>query len=79
MKSNPPVDVAILRALHLQDQDATIRPHGHSGFSSTLKLTTTTKNGQQMSYFVKTGTGEDAEQMFKAREAYVACLGTPST
>ncbi|KAG6003895.1 hypothetical protein E4U43_000834 [Claviceps pusilla] len=65
MKPNPLVDVAILRALHLQDQDATIRPHGHSGFSSTFKLITRTKNGQQMSYFVKTGTGEDAEQMFK--------------
>ncbi|KAG6009800.1 hypothetical protein E4U21_001230 [Claviceps maximensis] len=59
-----PVDVAILRALHLQDQNAVISAHGHSGFSSTFKLTTT-KNGRPMHYFIKIGTGKAAEMMFK--------------
>ncbi|KAG5974828.1 hypothetical protein E4U55_008041 [Claviceps digitariae] len=65
----PPVDVAILKALHLQDQDATISSHGHSGFSSTFKLTTRTENGRPKSYFVKTGSGEEAEQMFRGEHA----------
>ncbi|KAG6041094.1 hypothetical protein E4U41_006032 [Claviceps citrina] len=61
----PRVDVEILRALRLQDQEATIRPHGRSHFASTFKLTTTDRNGQSKSYFVKTGTGEKAESMFR--------------
>lgn len=60
----PNVDVEILKALGLQDEEAQISSHGGSGFSSTLKLTAT-KNGQPITYFVKTGAGENAELMFK--------------
>ncbi|KAG5917637.1 hypothetical protein E4U42_007170 [Claviceps africana] len=62
------VDVAILRALHLQDQDATMSSHGHSGFASTFRLTAM-KDGQTMQYFVKTGSGKGAERMFIGEHA----------
>ncbi|GAB0136253.1 hypothetical protein EsDP_00004562 [Epichloe bromicola] len=64
----PNVDVEILKALGLQDEEAQISSHGGSGFSSTFKLTAT-KNGQPINYFVKTGAGKNAELMFKGEHA----------
>lgn len=58
------VDSAILQALELDAQDAKQASHGGSGFSSTFKLTGV-KDGKDVSYFVKTGTGPDAETMFR--------------
>ena len=60
----PVVDPAILEALGLDVAHTTIASHGGSGFASTFKLSTTV-DGQQRHYFVKTGTGKDAELMFR--------------
>lgn len=63
-----PVDPAILAAVGLDAKDARQASHGGSGFSSTFKLTGA-KDGREVSYFVKTGTGEDAEVMFRGEHA----------
>ncbi|CAN8103949.1 unnamed protein product [Discula destructiva] len=62
------VDSAILKALGLDAQNTKQTSHGGSGFSSTFKLTCT-KDGKQVAYFVKTGTGKDAEVMFRGEHA----------
>ena len=38
---------------------------GGSGFASTFKLTTTDAEGNEKDFFVKTGSGQDAEVMFR--------------
>ncbi|KAI0137389.1 fructosamine kinase [Xylariales sp. AK1849] len=60
----PNVDSAILQALGLDPAVTQIASHGGSGFASTFKLSSKV-NGQDMNYFVKTGTGADSEIMFK--------------
>ena len=62
MASN--VDLAILEALGLDASRTKITSHGGSGFSSTFKLTAT-RDGQEVNYFVKTGSGRNAEVMFQ--------------
>lgn len=62
------VDSAILQALGLDAEDAKQASHGGSGFSSTFKLTGV-KGGNNVSYFVKTGTGPPADTMFKGEHA----------
>lgn len=58
------VDKAILEALGLDASNTTLSSHGSSGFSSTYELSTT-YNTQPQTYFVKIGSGPDAERMFK--------------
>ncbi len=60
----PAVDGAILEALGLDAKDTKMSAHGGSGFSSTFKLSTTV-DGQAKHYFIKTGSGADAETMFQ--------------
>lgn len=60
----PSIDSAILTALNLDQNHTTISSAGGSGFSSTFKLSTT-KDGQPLDYFVKTGSGEGARIMFQ--------------
>lgn len=62
----PTVDTAILDALGLEPANTKMVTHGGSGFSSTFKLSSI-KDGQDMNYFVKTGTGKDAEVMFQGK------------
>lgn len=62
------VDPAILEALGLDAQNTTQTTHGGAGFSSTFKVAST-KDGEQVNYFVKTGTGKDADIMFKGEHA----------
>ncbi|KAI8634099.1 fructosamine kinase [Xylariaceae sp. FL1651] len=62
MNSN--VDSAIIEALCLDPSTTRIASHGGSGFASTFKLSSTI-DGKEVSYFVKTGSGADAELMFK--------------
>lgn len=62
----PTVDTAILDALGLEPANTKMVNHGGSGFSSTFKLSSI-KDGQEMNYFVKTGTGKDAEVMFQGQ------------
>jgi protein-ribulosamine 3-kinase len=62
MVRNP--DPAILRALALDPDASQIAAHGGSGFASTFKLTSVV-DGEAVTYFVKTGSGADAELMFR--------------
>ncbi|KAJ9130158.1 Fructosamine kinase [Pleurostoma richardsiae] len=64
----PSVDPAILEALGLDPSSAKIASHGGSGFSSTFKLSGTA-GGEEKNYFVKTGSGKDAEVMFTGEHA----------
>jgi protein-ribulosamine 3-kinase len=56
------LDPAIVKALSLP-ATAKIVSHGGSGFASTFKITSTS-NGEEKLYFVKTGTGSGAKAMF---------------
>jgi protein-ribulosamine 3-kinase len=58
------VDPAIAEALGLDPATARMTSHGGSGFSSTFRLDGKV-DGKGVCYFVKTGTGEDAEVMFR--------------
>lgn len=58
------IDPAIVEVLGLDPSTARLTSHGGSGFASTFKLTSTV-NGKEVNYFVKTGTGPDAALMFK--------------
>ncbi|SPQ20617.1 5abdc0d3-5e2a-4e37-8ab9-dfa23d91c169 [Thermothielavioides terrestris] len=69
----PNVDPAILEALGLEATSSKLVSHGGSSFSSTLKLVAT-KNGEELTYFVKTGTGPDAEIMFRGEHASLNAL-----
>lgn len=60
----PAVDPAIINALGLDPAVTEMTSHGGSGFSSTFKLKTVV-DGEEKNYFVKTGSGPDAEVMFR--------------
>lgn len=60
------VDSNILKALGLDAECTILSSHGGSGFTSTLKLTATV-SGQEKRFFIKTGTGKNAEIMFKGK------------
>jgi protein-ribulosamine 3-kinase len=60
------IDPAILEALGLEANATKITSHGGSGFSGTFKLSSIV-DGQAVNYFVKVGTGSDAEVMFRGR------------
>ncbi|KAI1333946.1 fructosamine-3-kinase [Xylariaceae sp. FL0016] len=65
---SPTVDTAIIDALGLDPDSTSLASHGGSGFASTFKLSSTV-GGKETNYFVKTGTGDDAELMFKGEHA----------
>lgn len=58
------IDSAILKALSLKVDTASISSHGGSGFSSTYKIVSKDQDGKDKLYFVKTGKGRDSEVMF---------------
>ncbi|ETS73348.1 hypothetical protein PFICI_14953 [Pestalotiopsis fici W106-1] len=64
----PSVDSAILEALGLDPTATKIGSHGGSGFASTFKISSTA-DGKDTNYFVKTGSGPDAEIMFQGEHA----------
>jgi hypothetical protein len=66
----PSVDSAILEALSLDPAATKIGSHGGSGFASTFKISSTT-DGKEKNYFVKTGSGSDSELMFKGMDLSV--------
>lgn len=66
------VDSAILKALGLTEKETTIRSHGGSGFSQTLKLTAN-KDGEEKEYFVKIG-GSDSKAMFAGSSCAGICV-----
>ncbi|KAI1825397.1 fructosamine kinase [Xylaria intraflava] len=57
-------DPAIIEALGLDPNTTKLTSHGGSGFASTFKLSSTV-NGKEVNYFVKTGVGSDAALMFR--------------
>lgn len=61
---SPGVDAAITEALGLDPSVAQIAAHGGSGFASTFKLSAKA-HGEDVHYFVKTGTGADSQVMFQ--------------
>lgn len=69
------VDSAILEALGLDAENTKQTSHGGSGFSSTFKVTST-KDGKEANYFVKTGTGRDAETMFRGEHTSLNAIHT---
>ena len=60
------LDEAVLKALPsgVDRAKTSVASHGGSGFSSTAKISTILPDGTEMQYFMKTGTGKDAEVMF---------------
>jgi len=63
------LDPAVLRSLSLGSARTEVTSHGGSGFSTTAKITTTTKDGTEKHYFMKSGKGEGADVMFKGEHA----------
>ncbi|KAH0431283.1 fructosamine kinase [Colletotrichum camelliae] len=59
----PNVDPAVIEALQLDPEQTKIASHGGSGFASSFKLTSVV-DGQPTKFFVKTGSGKEAEVMF---------------
>lgn len=59
----PKLDPAIIKALSLDPALTSITSHGASGFSTISKITTKV-DGKEKLYFVKTGSGKNAEVMF---------------
>lgn len=57
------IDSAILEALGLDSSVTKITSHGGSGFASTFKISSTVE-GVERNYFVKTGSGANYELMF---------------
>ena len=62
--SSSKIDAAIVRALGLDRETATVSSHGGSGFASTLRITTPTE-----SVFVKTSSSPGAATMFEGEHA----------
>lgn len=60
-------DPSILVALDLDPASSTISSHGGSGFASTFKLSGI-RGGKTKNYFIKTGSGTNAEIMFKGNQ-----------
>lgn len=67
------VDPAIIEALGLDPDQSQISSHGGSGFASTFKISTVVDD-KPVSYFVKTGSGSDAEVMFRGPSSTCVCL-----
>jgi len=59
------LDSALVKLLSLDASKTTVSSHGGSSFSSTSKITTVLSDGTTKKFFLKTGTGKDAEIMFK--------------
>ena len=66
------IDSAILKLLPAHES-ATVSSQG-GGFSSTSRITATLKDGTEVSYFLKTGTGNDAAVMFAGEDASLKAL-----
>ena len=60
------LDSAVVKLLSLDPANTSVSSHGGAGMSSasTSKITTKLDNGSEKQYFMKTGTGKEAEIMF---------------
>ncbi|KAF2839187.1 Ketosamine-3-kinase [Patellaria atrata CBS 101060] len=70
------VDEAVLKLLNLDPDRTSVVSHGGGGCSSasTLRITTKLSDGKEMNWFMKTGTGKDAEIMFEGEYASFRAL-----
>jgi hypothetical protein len=61
------LDQAVAELLHLDPAQTTVSSAGGGGCSSasTAKITTADEDGTEKQYFMKSGSGEDAEIMFR--------------
>ena len=61
------LDPAVIKLLKLDPENTSVTSTGGGGCSSarTSKITTKTEDGTQKQFFMKSGTGKDAEVMFK--------------
>lgn len=65
---SPNLDSAIIKALSLNAASTTIASHGGSGFASTSKITSSI-DGKEKIFFVKTGRGPASDIMFTGEHA----------
>ena len=72
------LDPAVIEVLSLDPSKTTVSSAGGGGCSSasTSKITTTLENGSKKHFFMKTGSGKDAEIMFKGRLIHPSCQST---
>ena len=63
------IDSAVIKALNLDPARTTATRHGGSAFSTTAKITTILKDGNEKNFFMKTGKGRAAEVMFAGEHA----------
>ena len=68
------LDTAILRSLSLDPARTSIASHGGSGFTTTAKIITLLNDGTEKYFFLKTGQGKDAENMFAGEHASLNAL-----
>lgn len=63
------LDPAVAKLLNLDLDSTTVSSAGGGGCSSasTAKITTTTPDGEEKKFFMKTGSGKDAEVMFEGK------------
>ena len=61
------IDSAVAKLLQLDPANTSVSSHGGGGMSSasTAKISTTLSDGSKKLYFMKHGTGKDAEIMFR--------------
>ena len=69
--ANMKLDSAVASLLQLDPANSSVSSAGGGGMSSasTSKITTKLQDGSPMQYFMKTGSGKDAEIMFKGEHA----------
>ena len=66
---NMKLDSAIVKALSLDPAKTTVARHGGSGFTMTAKISTTSKDGTEKHFFMKTGNEKGSNVMFQGEHA----------
>lgn len=68
-KSVMKLDPAVVKLLALDPEQTSVSSHGGGGMSSasTSKIQTVLPDGSPKLYFMKTGTGKEAEAMFEGK------------
>jgi protein-ribulosamine 3-kinase len=59
------LDPAIIKLLGLNTDKANVSSVGGGGFASTSKIISQLDDGTEKAYFMKTGSGKEAETMFE--------------
>ena len=73
------LDSSVVRALSLDPAKTSIKSHGGSGYTTTAKISTTLSDGKEKHFFMKTGSGKDAEVMFRGEHASLDAIRTIPT